>query len=845
MLSRALLPLLLLAIPACAARADLSIVSPGGADPLERLAAREVRRYYYLRTGELLPIVSADRAPGQGAIVVARMGRGLAGGLGPTGASAGSYAIRGDGRRTFIVGADDLGTLYGAYQFARELGVRFYIHGDVVPDERLRPGTLPVVTLDRAPLFDTRGIQPFHDFPEGPDWWNRDDYLAYIAQLPKMGMNFIGLHTYPECEVGPEAAVWIGLPSDIGREARVNSSYPSWWATTARDGPWAFRAMKTSGFSGGAGLFFETEDYGPDVMAGFMPRPVAQADCNEVFRRSGLLLKEAFAEARFLGVKTCIGTETPLTIPTALKARLAKRGLDPKDPKVVRMLYEGMFRRIAAVCPVDTYWLWTPESWTWEADKPGEFQRVSGDIAAALDGLKAAGSPFKLATCGWVLGPRQDRAALDRILPKDCAMSCINRKVGHAPDEPGFANISGRPKWVIPWLENDPSLAAPEPWAGRMRYDAYEARRLGCTGLIGIHWRTEAIAPNITALADAAWDQGWVPPGTDTTRIPPGGPMTDPASDGEGLNHPRIARSMPVGGFYEDLAGASFGGSVAREAGALLTAEDGVKLPQPCTWINGPGNIKVETRPWAEVARDYAFVAKLEALRPRVTGAGNLSRFDYLLNTYRGMRAMAETACARGELDRMMAAVAARKEPAAARATAEQALRLRLRMARLWEEMMRAEVAATDTPGEMGTLTNLEQHNRLFMHFLDAHDGELAKALGRPLPISVEPSRDYAGPARITVTAVRTLALAGEPLRLRIVVLDSRPPEKVTVYSRPMGQGAYLATAAEFRGGGVFAAALPALSGDTEYYVLARTASGRSLAWPATAPRIAQTIVVR
>ena len=110
---------------------------------------------------------------------------------------------------------------------------------------------------------------------------------------------------------------------------------------------------------------------------------------------------------------------------------------------------------------------------------------------AALDALNAMGKPFTLATSGWVLGPQNDRAALDKFLPKDSPMSTINRQVGHAPDEPGFANVSGRPKWVIPWLENDPNLTAPQPWAGRMRYDAADARRLGCTGLLGIHWRTQ------------------------------------------------------------------------------------------------------------------------------------------------------------------------------------------------------------------------------------------------------------------------------------------------------------------------------------------------------------------
>jgi hypothetical protein len=53
------------------------------------------------------------------------------------------------------------------------------------------------------PLFDRRGIQPFHDFPEGPDWWNVDAYKANIGQLTRLRMNFLGLHTYPEGVWGP------------------------------------------------------------------------------------------------------------------------------------------------------------------------------------------------------------------------------------------------------------------------------------------------------------------------------------------------------------------------------------------------------------------------------------------------------------------------------------------------------------------------------------------------------------------------------------------------------------------------------------------------------------------
>jgi hypothetical protein len=826
------------------ARAGVSIVIDPRASALETLAAREVRRYFYLRTGELPKVVAGVIPAGGEVIVVARADRPLAAGAAAGPLLAQQYAIRSGGSRAWLVGGDDVGTLYAAYRFVERLGVRFYLHGDVVPDGRIAPA-LPQWVENGKPLFEVRGLLPFHDFPEGPDWWNRDDYLAAIAQLPKLRMNFIGFHTYPEEEVGPEPGVWIGLPADANPDGTVSFSYPAQWASTARNGPWSFTAMKTSDFTGGASLLFERDNFAPDVMGGSVPSPRTPGESNEVFNRTGELFRDAFAEAKLLGVRTCIGTETPLTIPALVKERLVRQKRDPKDPAVVRDLYEGMFRRIAAACPVDNYWLWTPESWTWENNKPGQFQATTRDIQSALDALTALGKPFTLATCGWVLGPREDRTALDRFLPKDSPMSCINRKVGHAPDEPGFANLTGRPKWVIPWLENDPSLVAPEPWVGRMRVDAAEARRLGCTGLIGIHWRTKAIAGNIAALAAAGWEQPWLPPGFDPSPIKPGTAAPDLAADTGDLEHPRKGRTVPVGDFYTDFARASFGDAVAEAAGAVLAGVDGVRLPEPAKWIKGPGDIKVETRPWSQVRADYGFVERLAALRARVAGAGNLERFDYWLDTYRYMAALAETACLRGELDREMAALAAERDPLRRRTLAEGALRVRLGLARSWERMMGFQVAAADTPGELGTLANLEQHSRVNMEFISTHDAALAKALGRALPTSVEPSRDYAGPPRLFVSTVRTLAGKGESLSLRIVILGGGPAVRATLCCRKMGTGAYRQLPVSHVARAIYAAVLPPVGQDLEYYVRAETAGGTELVWPRTAPLLAQTVVGR
>jgi len=519
--------------PAPPEAAPCSIVVPKGASYAETLAAKEVRRYVYLTTGALLPLAAADALPVTGDLIVVsaenRLSwRTLEAGLPPEvrrlKVQPQQYVLhtvtQGGRKALLALGSDDAGVLYAAYRFAERLGVRFYLDGDVVPDAKI-PFVLPDLGETGKPLFDTRGIQPFHDFPEGPDWWNLDDYKAYISQLVKLRMNFLGLHTYPEGNPNAEPTVWIGLAQDVGEGTKVKFSYPSSWQNTLR-GNWGYNAKKTSEFSFGAADLFDRDDFGADVMRGFCPQPSAPEACNELFDRAGAMLAEAFKHARRLGVKTCVGTETPLIIPKAVQERLKALGKDPRDKAVVQELYEGIFKRLAQTGPPDYYWFWTPEGWTWGDAKPEQVQATLDDLAAAVAAARKVKAPFTLATCGWVLGPQNDRALFDKTLPKDMPMSCINREVGKAPVEPGFAKVEGRPKWAIPWMEDDPNLCSVQLWAGRMRKDAADALKYGCTGLLGIHWRTRILGPNVAALARAAWSQdGWadLPAGERPARV--------------------------------------------------------------------------------------------------------------------------------------------------------------------------------------------------------------------------------------------------------------------------------------------------------------------------------------
>jgi hypothetical protein len=358
---------------AASAQETVSIVRPVKASFAERLAAREIRRYLYLRTGELPGIFETDRLstgelrpvigdqkkqPSEGSlIIVAQKDRPLVKGLTEENEGLKSSVVSvepqqyqlkafniGLRRAVVIAGGDETGTLYGAYRFIEHFGVRFYLHGDTIPDKQI-PFSLPDQDERGEPLFELRGIQPFHDFPEGPDWWSTDDYKAIIAQLAKLRMNFIGLHTYPEGGYGPEPTVWIGLPEDVEPDGKVKFSYVTSYANSLR-GMWGYAPKKTGEYVFGASKLFERDDYGPQVMSGMVPFPKTPQQNNELFNRTGSMLKEAFEYAHALGIKTCVGTETPLMVPNAVKERIKALGKDPCDPFIVEQLYEGMFDRI-------------------------------------------------------------------------------------------------------------------------------------------------------------------------------------------------------------------------------------------------------------------------------------------------------------------------------------------------------------------------------------------------------------------------------------------------------------------------------------------------------------------
>jgi Malectin domain/Glycosyl hydrolase family 67 N-terminus len=545
------LALVLLTVESAVAQAARRVVVRPQVQRMQELAASEVRRYLYLRTGNLPSIERTESVSASEAVVVAVKGdavitdtalQTLAAGLNPE-----EYLLRtisggGSNRTWWIIGGDAQGALYGAYRFAEKLGVRYYLHGDVVPESQLT--ALPDVTETGRPVFTTRGLLPYHLFPEGPDWWSRDDYYAYLGQMAKQRLNFWGLHTYtfPGVE---EPQVWVGLPRDHDRFGQVQYSYPSWWANTQRPQfVGGYAPMLTTEFANGASALFPASIHAPEVMAGLTPRPNTPEQSNLLFNRVGELFRDVFAAARGLGIKSALGMEAPLILSPELQTRLGQLGMSSSDNAVRREIYQGIFGRIQAAHPVDYFWLWTPEQWTWAGNTLTEYHQVTNDLRLAIAALLDLGNPLQLATCGWVLGPQQDRTVFDRLLPPQSPMSSLNRSVGFTPIDIAYEDISGRPKWAIPWVENDAQLSAPQLWAGRMLYDAADAHWLGCSGLLGIHWRTGVTAPSEAALALATWDLSYVPPSFYAAR-----PAVPDGAIGGGV----ASFSAPVANTTEDV----------------------------------------------------------------------------------------------------------------------------------------------------------------------------------------------------------------------------------------------------------------------------------------------------
>lgn len=814
------------------------IIIPKDATTKESLAASEIRRYIYLRTGLLAEIsaISTGGIPSSGKVILLeRNGQDQV----PNDLQPEEYFLKsskeGSLDKLVVSGGSDQAVLYAAYEFAEQLGVRFYLHGDVIPDGKIM-FEIPDLNIRQKPLFSIRGIQPFHDFPEGPDWWNANDYRAIISQLPKMKMNFFGLHTYPYRAKfdggGPKAEplVWIGKEGDFNADGTVKAVYPAMHFAT-NDSTWGYFPVKTSDFRSGASQIFETDIYGADYMKNVSGWPHTEAENLQIFNASGKMFNEAFSMAKSLGVKVCIGTETPLIIPKEVKERYHNKA---ETDEQIKELYRGIFSRIQKTYPIDYYWLWTPEGWTWQGATDEVVAKTEKDMRLASEVLNEMGKPFQLATCGWVLGPPKDRTEFDRVLPKDMPFSCINRGLGYTPVEKGFKAITDRPKWSIPWMEDDPDLIGTQMWVGRLRKDALDSYRYGCNGLIGIHWRTRDLSPNVSALAKAAWTANqW-------DKLP------------EAAN-----RDLPCTDFYADWVKSEFGFNNESLVKLLVYLDsqgkelkEGQKDDSPLNvtdWLGGPGGLMTNksVEDLTERVERYKIIDQLDVMLPTVPGVGNHERFEYWLTSLKYNKSLVETALAAKKLQLAVEEIKKEKDKGKQHEmAADKALPLRLELGVKWQHTTELLLAKVSTTGEMGMLANLEMHNGKHNQTLTGQD-QFLQEMGVTLPPDAYPAKEYTGRTRVIVPTNESILSKGKDFYLRVRVLSSEKSVSGNLMWKKLGTVDYRKVELKKMDRNVFEVIIPSseITDDFEYYIEV-TAGKELVKFPITTPGINRTVVL-
>jgi hypothetical protein len=281
-----------------------------------------------------------------------------------------------------------------------------------------------------------------------------------------------------------------------------------------------------------------------------------------------------------------------------------------------------------------------------------------------------------------------------------------------------------------------------------------------------------------------------------------------------------------------------FGGGAGAEAGRAIQKLDGSHYG-----INAliGGGAKTTD---AQIAEFFGPLRELEALRPRIKGAGSLERLDYWVNLIRATQLRVQTWVLADRLAaKMNEANAAQEADKKLGVVRNEVLPLRLDIARSWENLIAAFTACAKSPGEVGTIASIESGNR--GRIVLAHDAAIAKILGEPLPPEAAVTTAYWGIPRIFVSAPRTQMHAGEPQEIRAFVLSDEKCTGVNLYWRPLGDGQFKQLAATNRARQAYRASLPALSkGAVEYYLEAVLEGGEKVPWPATAPSITQTAIM-
>lgn len=177
-------------------------------------------------------------------------------------------------------------------------------------------------------VFEERGLLPWHDFAEGPDWFGVGAWRAYLEAMQAGGMNRLLLHNYNSDDhrhYGAQPITWYGNEDGIGEGDAVLTAYPAWQWTTqdgidSPAGNGRGEPRNATAFDGGSGRLFTAGCFGSPLQSGRpdrcpYPTPADSAAQRSVFSEAAAFFREAVMQpAAAMGIRVAVAVGVPLSL---------------------------------------------------------------------------------------------------------------------------------------------------------------------------------------------------------------------------------------------------------------------------------------------------------------------------------------------------------------------------------------------------------------------------------------------------------------------------------------------------------------------------------------------------
>lgn len=489
------------------------------------------------------------------------------------------YRIEQAAAQVRVTGATPEGLVNGIYGLLRELGFRFYLGSESIPEKL--PESLPISPVVRKPALQVRGVLPWYNFFNSPTAWDLVDHRAFVDQLIRGGANFLGFHSY---DSEPFAGYFEN--GDVRWGSRLlNTATPTWGTAP----------LKTQDFAYGTGELFADDYFG----AATTQLPVSNA---EAVRAEQEVMRQALDYAHRRGLIACLGFEL---------------NGDPTNPEMRDAFLKRLNHVLDTYPTLDLIWLWQSETQGVQGFTPQyaqhilpyglseesplqfyglarreTFKRVveevrgegafyrddeAGKMARANEGarlelwsnlalraLRQREKAPRIGISGWGGDERLLSAdyyeGLDKLLPQDVVFTSLDHIAPRERVDTVYHRLPPtRERWPIPWMENDGDQWRPQPYVHIYEKMMRDLLQGDSQGVLGIHWRTRDIEENFNYMMDFAWNP-----------------------------------ELTAEGFFQDIARHGFPPDIAEAMGGILYELD--KLGY--SWVGGAGQTECGGFSW-------------------------------------------------------------------------------------------------------------------------------------------------------------------------------------------------------------------------------------------------------